>query len=193
MSGKTDKPARIPETTDEVRALLSRCDRDKPRPEDLAMLRSLLTVGADSWRSIGDMAEHARNMVLSNISTKSVRMAVELGAARIEADLAGPDAPPIERMLAEQAALCWVQLGITEFNYAARMSRGVSFDEGAYLERKLSATQSRYLRALEALARVRRLLRPRAVQINVGAQQVNFMQSGGADIDPRKNGAAESC
>jgi hypothetical protein len=46
-------------------------------------------------------------------------------------------------------------------------------------ERVLASKEARYLRAIETLARVRRLLRLPAVQVNIaaeGSQQVNVQQ-----------------
>ncbi len=49
---------------------------------------------------------------------------------------------------------------------------------GAYWDRRVSGAQARYLRAMEALARVRRLAMPQPLQVNIGGQQVNVAGHG---------------
>lgn len=62
-----------------------------------------------------------------------------------------------------------------EVRYTGFINKGGPFDEGNYWERKLSATQRRYLRACETLARVRKITGS-TYQINIahdGGQQIN--------------------
>jgi hypothetical protein len=46
--------------------------------------------------------------------------------------------------------------------------------QGMYWEQRQNAAQGRFLRAVETLARVRRLNKRPPVQINIGGQQVNI-------------------
>jgi hypothetical protein len=87
------------------------------------------------------------------------------------------EAPPFERALIDHAALCWLRLQIVEQWYSERALQGThSIEVGWYFEKRLAATQKRYLRAIETLAKVRRLTRGVTV-VNVaapgGQQQVN--------------------
>ncbi len=66
-------------------------------------------------------------------------------------------------------------MNLTEQNYENAMRDGCSFAAGSYWERKLSTVQYRYLRAIETLARVRKLMGVPMLQINIaatGGQQV---------------------
>jgi len=80
---------------------------------------------------------------------------------------------PLEKMLIDQVALCSLRLSIVELKHATITSASVGISQTDYWDRTWSAAQRRYMRAIETLARVRRLLRPNAVQVNIGAQQVN--------------------
>jgi hypothetical protein len=85
-------------------------------------------------------------------------------------------------MLIEQIALCWLRLSIVEVRHADHTTSGsIGISQADYWDRALSAAQRRYLRAIESLARVRRLLHPNAVQVNIGAQQVNVANMGKND------------
>ena len=71
----------------------------------------------------------------------------------------------IERLLIEQVGTSWLYLHCIQFIYPGENSKG--------WEKSLTAAQGRYLKAIATLAQVRRRLRPGAVQVNIGAQQVN--------------------
>jgi len=81
-------------------------------------------------------------------------------------------------MLVAHVALCWVRLQMTEQGYTSvATAEHMSLHEAEYWERRLSATQRRYLRAVGILERVRRLPRP-SLQVNIGQKQVNVANSG---------------
>lgn len=76
---------------------------------------------------------------------------------------------PLARLLCEQVALCWLRLQATEHQYQ-NVSTSKEIVVLEFVDRRLSAAQRRYLRAIEALARVRRL--GINVQINVANQLI---------------------
>ena len=53
------------------------------------------------------------------------------------------------------------------------MNKSITLDQGMYWDRKLAASQRRYLRACETLARVRKLTGA-TVQVNIGERQINL-------------------
>src|SRR5207237_586043 len=71
-------------------------------------------------------------------------------------ELAGDDAPPLERLLAQRVALCWLALHYAETVYAQAMGE-LSLRQADFHQRRISAAQGRYLAAIRALAAVRRL------------------------------------
>jgi len=169
------KPAALPDGK-EIAAILERADQEKPSPADLAAMRALLARSdMELWHVAGDLARHARDVMLKAFGGETFRESSRIAIDKLAAELAGKDAPPIERLLADHAALCWGQYHLTQWRYGVTLSGSITLTQGDYWERRLSAAQRRYLRALEALARVRRLLRPGAVQVNIG-QQVTAAQ-----------------
>jgi len=86
--------------------------------------------------------------------------------------------PDLERGLIEHVVLCWLRLQKAEYSYSQALGDSLPLTVANWWERRLDKTHGRYLRACESLARVRRLARPSAFQINVGEQQVNVV--GGA-------------
>jgi hypothetical protein len=77
--------------------------------------------------------------------------------------LAGPNPTPIERLLADRAALCWLDAHVCDLRGLQSMGTGA---EGVTLRRR-DAAHRRYLSALKALAAVRKVSVV-AVQVNVG-------------------------
>jgi hypothetical protein len=75
----------------------------------------------------------------------------------------------------DQVVICWLQLAHTQSSYTKLMSTTTPADRGLYWERRLTQVHNRYVRATEALARVRRLTRAAPLQINIGGQQVNMV------------------
>lgn len=91
--------------------------------------------------------------------------------------MARPGDGELERLLVQQVVLTWLKLGHTEWHHEHILVNGhMTIQVADFWERRLSAAQRRYLRACETLARVRRLGLP-MLQVNIGAQQVNQVQT----------------
>jgi hypothetical protein len=105
-----------------------------------------------------------------------MRESVEEGMEHIRHELGYARAPMLEQLLIEQVVTAWLRLGICEVKYSHDISASsVSIPKADFLDRALSAAQRRYLRAIEALVRVRRLKLP--------AQRVNFAQPGAKQLN----------
>jgi hypothetical protein len=86
------------------------------------------------------------------------------------AELAGPDPSPIERLLAERAAVCW--FAVTAYETIDNGSTDRTLRQAEYQLRRAESAHRRFLSAVATLARVRKLALP-ALQVNIGANQVN--------------------
>lgn len=95
----------------------------------------------------------------------------------LKKDLGYDEAPLLEKLLIQQAALCWLKLNLVELSYSGTMAQSITLTLGMYWEKRLSAAQKRFTRACETLVRVRKLSRNTpALQFNIaaaGGQQVN--------------------
>ena len=170
---------------DEVAALFKRIDLKNPKPEDVAALQKYLKETPDLWRVVGDLEKLAQDRIMGGMNASRLfTESVKHGVTVLKKELGEEGAPMIERLLIEQAVTCWLELNMTQFAHAGATSKSIPITEAEYWEHRLSASQRRYLRALETLARVRRLLRPNAVQVNIASQQVNVM----GDVKPAAAG-----
>jgi len=82
-------------------------------------------------------------------------------------------APMLEQLLIEQVVLTWFDLDLMQQYYAGNAIKNHTLTAGAYWDRRLNSAQQRHLRAVESLARVRRLSSVTPLQVNIGGQQVN--------------------
>ena len=164
---KTDPVSRMLE-------LRHKMDTNKAKADEVAEFRKEFERIPELWRALGDMTLQAEHQLIDSIDVpKSSKEAMRIGLDHIKRDLGYSSSPPLERMLIEQMGLCWLRLSILELKHAHHTTGSIGIPQADYWDRTLSAAQRRYLRAIETLARVRRLLRPNAVQVNIGAQQVN--------------------
>jgi hypothetical protein len=86
-------------------------------------------------------------------------------------ELAGPNATAIERMLAERAVKCWLDLT----HWDLRFDRAANLNDGQedYLDKMRARAERRYLAALRELAQVRKLNLV-AIQVNIDRQHINI-------------------
>jgi len=142
----------------------------------LVELRELCEGHPELWAGLGNLAEHAQAALIGAIAGPNEVIAEAVGrkAAALRWELAGPDAPPVVRLLVARIVACWLQLHYAEARYAQGLGQ-LTMTQGEYHQRTIERAQRRYLAAIKALAQVRRLLVP-SVQVNiaeVGGQQVN--------------------
>lgn len=155
-------------------ALVKRADKG-----DVAALRELRCVYdtlPDLWREVGDLARQAEFAWIkaSLGDQRSAREATERMAAELRRQLGGEDAPPLERLLAERAVVCWLQLNYVDTILAQRLGGdGLTRGQIEMYQEWLDRAQKRYLAALKTLAQVRRLL-VSVVQVNIADKQVNI-------------------
>jgi hypothetical protein len=106
--------------------------------------------------------------------TEITRRIIEKEIERKRSEVAGEDPSPLERLLAERVALCWLAANYADAEYTRKLKTGMSFREGEYYSKRCEQTNRQLLKAIESLARVRRLLTP--MQINIGQNQINLTQ-----------------
>jgi hypothetical protein len=136
----------------------------------LPALRELLEEPDAVDRLGGDLARLAQQTLIDRFTgdnlllKESVTRKLEL----LRAELAGPNPMPLERLLVERVAACWLHLHHLEQMYAQKESMGLV--QGIYYQRSITSAQKRYLAAIKALAVVRRLALP-TLQVNIARKQ----------------------
>jgi hypothetical protein len=158
----------------ETAALLERAMAGDPTCGKLLdALMELPDRGGKIIAAFGNLPNYARQVVIEQVAGENllVRAAVDGRMDRLAAELAGPDPTPIERLLAERAAYCWLTLWKYEHHLANAKDLPSRREE--FHHRRIDAAHRRYMSSLRTLAQIRKLDLP-AVQVNIGGNQVNI-------------------
>ena len=144
--------------------------------EVLPAIRALLDQTPALWeeaRSLTTQVERAWLRALAGENLVSQEILVrQLGMLKDQ--LVGQTPTPLEQLLAERIAVCWLQVQQAELRAAGRVGHNGMVLSGGE-EYRLNQVHRRFLMAVKSLAQVQKLLRPGAtVQVNIAQQQVNM-------------------
>ena len=171
------------ETRAKFHALLEKTNKEQPSPKDVKALSDLLSGNKklELWRDVMSAGHLAELMVIDNArATAGLKECWKHRLQVLKKDLGYDEAPLLEKLLIQQAALCWLKLNLVELSYSGTMAQSITLTLGMYWEKRLSAAQMRFTRACETLARVRKLSR------NTPALQFNIAASGGQQVNVAK-------
>jgi hypothetical protein len=87
-------------------------------------------------------------LVLESVTKKLANMRDELG---------WQDSTEIEKLLIRQICLTWLKLYFVERVHHSKTNESHTFNLGIYWEKRLSGAQKRHLKAVESLAKVRKM------------------------------------
>lgn len=160
--------------SEELVRVLTRTNKEKPKQEDMRALRKALRDHPELWRQIGDLARSNQDRLIEMIGpAKVMQESLRYGVEVMRQEMGYEESPALERLLIEQVLVCWLHFHRTHHTYINRTSESISITLADFWERKVNAAQRRYLRAVESLARVRKLSARMPLQVNIAQQQVN--------------------
>jgi hypothetical protein len=157
---------------DEVMPLLRQAEQGDRKV--LPALRKWLDTHPAFWDDVEDLAQAARRSFVKRAGGDKNLLVQEVYDRKLTGlaqELAGPTPSPLERLLVERIVLCWLHLYYAEAMYVQHM-QDLTLRQADFHQQRISKAHSRYLSAIRTLAQVRRLGVP-AMQVNIGAQQVN--------------------
>lgn len=141
----------VPKTTEGIRALLKRTHAGDQTT--LPIVRKMLENSAYITMFGGDLAEQVVYSFSEAMCGKnlSFREAILRKLEVMRAELLGDNPTPIERLLAERIAACWLQVQDAEMRYAQSQGN-LGIRQADYHQRRMDATNRRFLAAVKALA-----------------------------------------
>lgn len=165
------------EAVEHLRKVMDRTNKADPKPADVAALRAALDAYPGLWRLAGDAAAGALGAVVKMGSGDNVllRESLRRRVAMVADELRRPEDGPLEKLLIEQVAVTWLNYHVMQRSLAEKTSQRHALEIAAHYERRTTQAQGRHLRAVLALARVRRLGRP-SILVNVAADGGTFQQ-----------------
>jgi hypothetical protein len=133
----------------------------------------------------GDLAARARDFAVDLVAQTNlaIKAATPRKLAQLRAELEGPDPNPIERLLAERVAYCWLILWEYESALVLRAGQ-LTAQQSAYHQRRIDGAHRRYCSALRSLAAVRKLALP-SVRVTIGPNTVTVTTEGDSAGDAR--------
>lgn len=174
-TGLSSATASIVGDLQEFNELRSRLRKNKNDTEALERLRSALENGENVWRQTCDLTRKAAVIAIDRIRPHDPvdRSLLLRRMNEVRSELGYDKSPAVERLLIEHAASCGLHHQITLFVHSAVAYSDDYASIECIWEKRLEQATRRYERALQTLARVRKLPGNRPLlQLNVGAQQV---------------------
>lgn len=163
-----------PSEIETMRQLIEKTETQNPEPSDLLELRAFLEQTPELWRAIGSYATDAQNALVSYASSQPiVQESIRLTAAELYQSLLLPTDTALEKLAISQVVAAHILHTTIQSRYINAAQNRTSLIAADFWERRLDSSLRRYLRALEALARLRRLALP-PVQINIAHTQTNL-------------------
>lgn len=129
----------------------------------LPALRILLDNRAELWKEVGDLSKHSEMTLLSMVAGNNLlaKEAISRKLNELRLELGGTSPTPLERLLIDRIALCWLHLNFLEIDAMASLGKDRGMTQtSVYAQRRLDSAQRRYLQAVKGLAAVRKLLPP---------------------------------
>jgi hypothetical protein len=144
--------------TDEMKRLFARAQKG-----DLAVLpqlREVLDANPKIWEHLGNLNSQAEAALIKLVAGKDLLFGESMFRKQgsVVNELAGPDASPLERALAERAALA--SLHAAYFDSVVAQSKGIDFARLNAVRKHQDSSHKRFLDAIKMLATVRKLVQP---------------------------------
>ena len=172
-------PAKTPDPWDKIEELRNRLDKAKdPDPNDVERLRRLAVETPGVLGSAVSGTQSIRQQLIEKVSHGVTRAIMLAEVDKLKKELDYDAAPPLEQLIIDQILTVRLRLTHTEHCYnRSIVNQTTSLQVGEYWDNLLTSNQARFLRAIETLARVRRLTR------NTPAFQINIAHEGGRQVN----------
>jgi hypothetical protein len=157
--------------------------------EALAKMDTVLEQIPSIARKFGNLNVMVEDGFVERTSTNSPfhQKSLKINLENMRGELAGPNPSPLEKLGAERVTSCWLQLHYAELIYNQELPK-LTLEQDNYHQKRLDRLHRRYLSAMRSLAQVRKLLKPKVAQINIGEkQQIN---TGPTALEARKTNPA---
>src|SRR5687767_11596695 len=139
--------AKAEETRAKFRTLLDKTNKGNPHPQDVAALAELLNGNRslELWREVLSAAQYAERAVIENSSSVAgVQECWKQRLSSLRQELGYNEAPVLEKLLIQHAALSWLKVSLVELHYSHTMKQSITLTHGVFWEKRLTAAQRRF-------------------------------------------------
>lgn len=173
--GMANEVVSIGQRIKEYNELLQAARKDRPSADALDQLQNYGFAHPEIFERMNMLGRTTLKDIIEHTSIDKASQTHMYAETRAMEDTLGiDDAFPLEKLMIRHVALCWLRMNMMEQTYTHNCMGGAGISQATalYLEKRLSAAHHRYLKAAEALVRVRGLLQRAGVQVNVANQMV---------------------
>jgi hypothetical protein len=119
-----------------------------------------------------DLARDVERSVVKRLAGNDMftQEAIPRNLKAMRREIAGDNPSPLEKLLTERIALCWLELQYFEAIHAQNLGN-ISITQSDHHQRRIDKAHRRYLSSIKALAQIRKM--GPTVQINIAEQQIN--------------------
>ena len=151
---------------------------EKPDLRDIDRMCRLILHNRELWGCASAMMEGVRHQVIEAVTDEISRKTIQTEVQVLYQQLGYHRSSELERLLIDHVVTARIRLIYAERMVNVHMIRAqVRIGEAIFWDRLMTTAHARYLRAMETLARVRRLSRSGPLlQVNIanaGSQQMN--------------------
>lgn len=134
-------------------------NKQNPKTEDIEILRELMREDSSIWKNYGDWAKQSESVILNEYFKTSgfLLETVKKKLANMRDELGWENASEIEKLLIRQVCLTWLRLYFVERQHHQATFGSHNLTSGVYWDKRLSMAQKRHLKAIESLAKVRKM------------------------------------
>lgn len=139
-------------------SFLNRVNKPDASQDDVARLKKMLAEKPIMASICGNIADSTHAKMIEEIS--QVPLVIESTKAyvkQLKDELGWQDSAMLERLLIETIVSCWLQYHQATTQMIYGTSRNHSIEAGTYLNKRVSLAHKRFLKSIEALAKVRKL------------------------------------
>ena len=147
--------------------------KDSPTAENHARYRQLLQARPDLSRAMV-LGPIIRSGIVESLSQGPlVKETLTTHVEELERELNYQGTQGLERLLVDTVLTSWMVLQQVQFKVYSIGKEGCTLAQSTYWDRRLNSAQWRFLKATEMLARMRKLLGPSSIQVNIAEKQIN--------------------
>jgi hypothetical protein len=146
--------------TEDLRALVKRIDKDNPKSEDLEALSKEMDEMPELFFDIGNAQKNVFERVLeSGVTTRFARECALRYIEEMKTQMGYQTSTFVEKMLIDEIVMRYIRLQMAEASYQSHViDKSHSLEIGTYHEKIVEQAQKRYIRAIETLVKVRKMI-----------------------------------
>lgn len=148
----------------------------KAEQGDLTDLDQVYEEYPSVWQALSDVSSTVGSNLVSWCGSKATGEALCRELSQMRKDFRYQNSGTLERLLIDRVLVCWLRVQQAEDIKTAKDKEGVNLQWAMVWERRLQIAHRNFLSACRTPAQVRRLLKPRVAQLNIGQQQLNVAQ-----------------